>query len=61
MFEKTTGHLGALLIVHKATKKSPVGQASVLCRRYGGVVSEFGNIYLHFNYKYPNSGLQSLT
>lgn len=61
MFEKTTGHQGALLIIRKATKNYSVGQESELCRRDGGVVSEFGNLYLHFNIKKPNLHLQSLT
>lgn len=60
-FVKTTGHPGVYLNVRKATNFSPVEQVSELCWRCGGVVSEFGNFYLHFNIKKHNSDLQSLT
>lgn len=39
----------ALFNVGKGTKNSPVGQVSELGRRWGGVGSVLGTLFLHFN------------
>ena len=39
----------ALLNVGKGTKNFSVGQESELSRRYGGVGSDLGSLFLHFN------------
>ena len=39
----------AFLNVGKGTKNSPVGQESELSRRCGGVGTDLGTLFLHFN------------